>query len=296
MKKHRKKRRFSIADLIIKLVIGILALVSIYPFYQTIILSLSREGDKYRNAVYIFPIHIDFSAYTFLLNEGKVVSGLMVTLFITIVGTLLSLALTIPAAYALTKKNMPGRNLLMNLIIFTMFFSGGLVPYFITIKNLGLIDNIAVLILPGAVNTFNLILMKNFFKDLPASLEESAKLDGASNFTVLLRIVVPTSKPIIAAISLFYAVDRWNEWWNAMLFINDSSKFPLQLVLRNAIVNMGTIFNNTSALEKMQKMGNAYTESVQNAIIVIAAIPILMVYPFVQKHFASGIMMGSLKE
>jgi len=291
-----KKHKISAADLVIKLVIGVLALLSIFPFYQTILISLSREGDKYLNPIYLLPVHIDFSAYTFLFREGKVVNGLMVTLFVTIAGTLLSLLLTIPAAFALTKKNMPGRNFIMNIIIFTMFFSGGLVPYFITVKNLGLIDNIAVLIIPGAVNTFNLILMKNFFKDLPASLEESAKLDGASNFTVLLYIIIPTSKPIIAAISLFYAVDRWNEWWNAMLFINDSSKFPLQLVLRNAIVNMGTVFNNVSAMEKMQKMGNSYSESVQNAIIVIAAVPILMVYPFVQKHFASGVMIGSIKE
>ncbi len=291
-----KKRKFSMADLLIKIFIGILALLSIFPFYQTILISLSREGDKYLNPVFLWPVHIDLSAYTFLLREGKVVSGLLVTLFVTFAGTLLSLAVTIPAAYALTKKYMPGRNAIMNLIIFTMFFSGGLVPYFITIKNLGMINSIGVMIIPTAVNTFNLILMKNFFKDLPISLEESAKLDGASDFTVLLRIVIPISKPIIAAISLFYAVDRWNEWWNAMLFINDPHKQPLQLVLRNAIVNMSTLFNNVSALEKMQKMGNSYAESVQNAIIVIAAVPILLVYPFVQKYFASGIMIGSIKE
>ncbi|MGB8454457.1 MAG: carbohydrate ABC transporter permease [Anaerocolumna sp.] len=291
-----KKRKFSIADFLIKIFIGVLSVLSIFPFYQTILISLSREGDKYLNPVFLLPVHINFSAYTYLLKEGKVVNGLLVTLFVTIAGTLLSLAVTIPAAYALTKKNIPGRNFIMNLIIFTMFFSGGLVPYFITVKNLGLINNIAVMIIPTAVNTFNLILMKNFFKDLPVSLEESAKLDGASDFTVLLRIVVPTSKPIIAAISLFYAVDRWNEWWNAMLFINDSHKQPLQLVLRNAIVNMSTLFNNVSALEKMQKMGDSYAGSVQNAIIVIAAVPILLVYPFVQKYFASGIMIGSIKE
>lgn len=289
-------RKFSIADLIIKLGIGLLAILSIFPFYQTILISLSREGDKYLRAVYLFPVHIDFSAYSFLLKEGKVASGLLVTLFVTTAGTLLSLAVTIPAAYALTKKTMPGRNFIMNIIIVTMFFSGGLVPYFITVKNLGLVNNIAVMIIPTAVNTFNLILMKNFFKDLPQSLEESAKIDGARYFTILWRIIIPISKPIIAAISLFYAVDRWNEWWNAMLFINDTKKFPLQLVLRNAIVNMGTLFNNVSALEKAQKMGNSYTESVQNAIIVIAAVPILMVYPFVQKYFATGIMIGSIKE
>jgi putative aldouronate transport system permease protein len=291
-----KKRKFSIADFLIKIFMGVLSLLSIFPFYQTILISLSQEGDKYLSPVFLLPVHINFAAYTYLLKEGKVVSGLLVTLFVTIVGTLISLVVTIPAAYALTKKNIPGRNIIMNLIIFTMFFSGGLVPYFITVKNLGLINNIAVMIIPTAVNTFNLILMKNFFKDLPVSLEESAKLDGASDFTVLLRIVIPTSKPIIAAISLFYAVDRWNEWWNAMLFINDSHKQPLQLVLRNAIVNMSTLFNNVSALEKMQKMGDSYAESVQNAIIVIAAVPILLVYPFVQKYFASGIMIGSIKE
>jgi len=291
-----KKHKFSIADLIIKLFIGILTLLSIFPFYQTILISLSRKGDRFLHPVFLLPVHIDFSAYSYLIKEGKVVNGFFVSLFVAVVGTLLSLAVTIPAAYALTKKSIPGRNIIMNMIIFTMFFSGGLVPYFITVKNLGLVDNLGVMIIPTAVNTFNLILMKNFFKELPLSLEESAKIDGARDFTVLLRIIIPTSKPIIAAISLFYAVDRWNEWWNAMLFINDAHKYPLQLVLRNAIVNVSTMINGTSMLEKMQKMGNSYAESVQNAIIVIAAVPILLVYPFVQKYFASGIMIGSIKE
>lgn len=290
------KKKFSTADFIIKIVIGILALLSIFPFYQTILISLSREGDKYINPIFLLPVHIDFSAYRFLINEGKVVNGLWVTLFVTVVGTLFSLVVTIPAAYALTKKAMPGRNFFMNLIIFTMFFGGGLVPFFITIKNLGLLDKIGVMILPAAINTFNLILMKNFFKDLPLSLEESAKMDGARNFTVLIRIVIPISKPIIAAISLFYAVERWNDWWLAMLFINDTHKHPLQLVLRNAVVNMSTILNNTAALDRIQRMGNSYSESIQNAIIVIAAVPILLVYPFVQKYFAAGIMIGSIKE
>ncbi|MCI9338204.1 MAG: carbohydrate ABC transporter permease [Lachnospiraceae bacterium] len=141
-----------------------------------------------------------------------------------------------------------------------------------------------------------LILLKNFFKDLPKGLEESAKMDGASDFKVLIRIVLPISKPILAAISLFYAVDRWNEWYNAMLFINDTKKYPLQLVLRNAIMNMSTVLKSTAAVEKANQMGNAYSESVKNAIIIVAAVPIIMVYPFVQKYFASGIMIGSIKE
>lgn len=246
--------------------------------------------------VYLLPRHIDFSAYVYLLKEGKVLNGFLVTLLITAAGTLLGLMVTIPAAYALTKKSLPGRNFIMNMVVFTMFFSGGLVPYFITIKNLGFVDKISVMIIPTAINTFNLILMKNFFKELPQSLEESAKIDGARDFTVLIHIIIPISKPIIAAISLFYAVDKWNEWWMGMLFINSTSKYPLQLVLRNAIVNISTMFNNIGALDKAAKMGNSYSESVQNAIIVIAAVPILIVYPFVQKYFAQGIMIGSIKE
>lgn len=289
-------KKVSIADIIIKLLLGIVSLVSLFPFYQTLLISLSREGDKFTQTVFLVPVHLDFSAYTYLFNEGKVVSGLLVTLFVTIVGTALSMAVSIPAAYALSKKNVPGRNILMNLIVFTMYFSGGLVPFFITIKNMGLMDNLFVMILPSVVNTFNLILLKNFFKDLPHGLEESAEIDGASYYRILLQIVIPISKPIIAAISLFYAVDRWNEWYNAMLFINDTKKYPLQLVLRNAIVNMSTLLKSTAAAEKAALMGSAYTESVKNAIIVIAAVPIIMVYPFVQKYFASGIMIGSIKE
>lgn len=292
----KKKKKISKVDLAIKLLLGLIALICIFPFYQTILISLSKEGDKFSQSVFLFPVHIDFSAYTYLLKEGKVLRGLYVTLFVTLAGTAVSMGVSVPAAYALSKKEMPGRNIIMNVIIFTMFFSGGLVPYFLTIKSLRLMDSVWVMIIPTAVNTFNLILLKNFFKDLPQGLEESAKIDGASDFCILWKIVVPISKPIIAAISLFYAVDRWNEWYNGMLFLNDSKKYPLQLVLRNAIVNISTMLKSTTAAEKAAQMGSAYSESVKNAIIVIAAVPIIMVYPFVQKYFASGIMIGSIKE
>ncbi len=292
----KAEKKFCTTEFIIKIILGIIALISLFPFYQTLLLSFSREGDRFSQAVFLVPVHFDTSAYGYLIKEGKVLMGLINTLIVTAVGTALSMFVSVPAAYALTKRQMPGRNLFMNLIIFTMFFSGGLVPFFLTVKNLGLMDNLLVMIAPTAVNTFNLILLKNYFKDLPQGLEESAKIDGASNYIILWKIVLPISKPIIAAISLFYAVDRWNEWYNAMLFINDSKKFPLQLVLRNAIVNMSTMFKNTTAAEKAAQFGSAYTESVKNAIIVIAAVPIIMVYPFVQKYFASGIMIGSIKE
>ena len=232
-----RKRKISLAECIIKAFLLLLGLVALFPFYQTLLLSVSRQGDIYQQTVYLYPEHLDFSAYRYLLEEGKVVKGLLVTLFVTIVGTALSLTVTTAAAYALSKKKLPGRKALNLLIIFTMFFSGGLIPFFLTVKSVGLQDSIWSMIVPCMINTYNLILMRSFFVNLPAGLEEAAKIDGANDLYILIRIVLPISAPIIATMALFYAVDRWNEWYNGMLFIMDSNKFPLQLILRNTIIN-----------------------------------------------------------
>lgn len=291
-----KKKKRSVADIIIKVLLGLIAIIALFPFYQTVLLSLSKQGDMYSQKVFLYPVHIDFSAYKYLIEDGKVISGLLVTLFVTIVGTLISLIITTAAAYALSKKEMPGRGIFMGAIIFTMYFSGGLIPFFLTVKSLGLQNSLFSMILPVAVNTFNLILMKNFFHTLPAGLEEAAKIDGANDLTILFRIVLPVSAPIIATVTLFYAVDRWNEWYNGMLFIADTNKYPLQLVLRNAITNASLLLNNSVGAAMAQKMGSVHTDSVKSAIIVISALPILLVYPKLQKYFASGIMLGSIKE
>jgi putative aldouronate transport system permease protein len=203
--------------------------------------------------------------------------------------------LTTAAAYALSKKSMPGRNFIFTCIIFTMFFSGGLIPFYLTIQNLHLINNLLVIILPAAVNTFNLILMKNFFGTISPALEESAKIDGANDLRILFQIVVPVSLPIMATISLFYAVDRWNEWWLPMLFINDTSLHPLQLVLRDAITNLSETLGNMTGAQLASNLQTVYTDSLKSAMIVVSAVPILMLYPFVQKYFNAGIMIGSVK-
>lgn len=289
-------RKFSIVDFVITLTLGILALVSIFPFYQTLIMSLSSLGDISTQRVFLYPVSIDFSSYSYLISEGKATKGMLITLFVTVVGTAVNMLVTVSGAYALSKKGLPGRNFFFNCIIFTMFFSGGLVPYFLTIQKLHLQNNIFVLIIPVAVNTFNLILMKNYFNTVPASLEESAKIDGANDITILFKIVIPVSLPILAAITLFYAVDRWNEWWMAMMFINDTKKYPLQLVLREAIINISSLINNSSAGASLAaQTKTVYADSVKSAIIIISAVPILMVYPFLQKYFSSGIMIGSIK-
>lgn len=292
----KAKKKHSLVEILIKMFLILLALVALFPFYQTVLLSVSKQGDIYKQTVYLYPEHIDFSAYRYLLKEGNVLGGLLVTVFITVVGTTISLALTTAAAYALSKKNLPGRKLLNALILFTMYFSGGLIPYFLTVKNLGLQDSIFSMILPVALNTYNLILMKSFFVNLPAGLEEAAKIDGANDLYILFKIVLPISTPILATMTLFYAVERWNEWYNGMLFITDTNKYPLQLILRNTIINASSLINNSVGAAMAEKMGTAYSDSIKSAMIVITALPILLVYPKLQKHFATGIMIGSIKE
>lgn len=290
------EKKFSLPNIIITVILGIMALISIFPFYQTLLVSLSSNGDLSTQKVFLYPVSIDFSAYKYLIAEGKAMHGLFITLIVTIGGTLVNMLVTTAGAYALSKKQLPGRNFIFNCIIFTMFFSGGLVPYFLTVQKLGMQNNILVMIIPVAVNTFNLILMKNFFNTIPASLEESAKIDGANDISILFNIVLPVSLPILAAITLFYAVDRWNEWWMAMIFINNTKLYPLQLVLREAITNITGLMSDTSAgADLASRSKTVYAESIKSAIIIISAVPIILVYPYLQKYFSSGIMIGSIK-
>lgn len=287
--------RVNVTDLVLAIGIGIMALLTIFPFYQTFIVSLSTVSDVGTGHILLWPKSIDLSAYQYLFKEGFVTQGLLISILVTVVGTAVNMLVTIAGAYAISKKTLPGRNVILNGIIFTMFFSGGLIPYFLTLQNLHLQNNILVMILPVAVNAFNLILMKNFFSAIPPALEESAKIDGANDISVLIRVVVPVSLPIIATMTLFYAVERWNEWWLAMLFISDPKYYPLQLVLRNAITNLSALMSNSTAAQMAQNSTQIYADSVKAAIIIISAVPILVIYPFIQRFFTQGLLLGSVK-
>jgi putative aldouronate transport system permease protein len=289
-------KRFSVSDALITFILGLGAIATVFPFYQTLVQSLSTILDMKAGGVMLWPRSIDFSSYQYIFHQGKVVNGLYISVIVTVLGTLVSLVVTTAGAYALSKSSMPGRNFIMLCIILTMFFSGGLIPFYLTIQSLHLQNNLLVMILPLAVNAFNLILMKNFFGSVNPSLEESAKIDGANDLTILIRIIVPVSLPIMATMALFYAVDRWNEWWLPMLFINDTSLHPMQLVLRDAITNLSQVMNSSLGAQMAAKVQNVYSESVKSAMIIVSAVPILMVYPFVQKYFNAGIMIGSVKE
>lgn len=289
-------KQFSVSNALITLILGLGAFATAFPFYQTLVQSLSTVLDMRAGGVMIWPRSIDFSSYEYIFQQGKVVNGLLISVIVTVSGTLVSLAVTTAGAYALSKSSMPGRNIIFTGIILTMFFSGGLIPFYLTIQGLHLQNNLLVMILPLAVNAFNLILMRNFFGSVNPSLEESAKIDGANDLTILIRIIVPVSLPIMATISLFYAVDRWNEWWLPMLFINDINLHPMQLVLRDAITNLSQVMNNSMGAQMAARTQNVYSESVKSAMIIVSAVPILMIYPFLQKYFNAGIMIGSVKE
>lgn len=274
--------------------LGLLSIGVAFPFYNTLIVSFADEAAVGKQLVYLLPVSIDFSAYKVIFEDSTIVNSFLVSVFITIAGTIASMLISTAGAYALSKKDYPGRNFFMNAIVFTMLFSGGLIPFYLTVKNLGLTNTLASLILPSLANTFYLIIMINYFRGIPASLEESAKIDGANDIYILLRIIIPVSVPTIAAISLFYAVDKWNAFYHAMLFISAPKKYPLQLMLREILVNYSQMISSTAAVS-MSMTKPVYQESLKMAVVVVTALPILMVYPFIQKYFAKGIMIGSLK-
>ncbi|BFT72592.1 carbohydrate ABC transporter permease [Paenibacillus sp. P36] len=287
--------RAKASHILITLLLGLGAIVTLFPFYQTLVLSFSTILDAKSGSVLLFPKTLDISAYRFIFMQGKITHALMISIVVTVLGTCVSMIVTAAGAYALSKSSMPGRNFIFTGVILTMFFSGGLIPYYLTIQGLHLQNNLLVMILPAAVNSFNLILMKNFFGTISPALEESAKIDGANDLRILVQIVVPVSLPIIATITLFYAVDRWNEWWLPMLFINDTGLQPLQLVLRDAITNLSQVISNTTGAQLAAGVQNVYMESAKAAMIIISAVPIFMIYPFIQKYFNAGIMIGSVK-
>lgn len=196
----------------------------------------------------------------------------------------------------MSKRGMPGRNAMLSLILFTMFFNGGLIPFYLVVKELGFVNNLLVMIIPAGLNTFYLIIMKNYFNTIPESLEESAKLDGANDLYILLKIIIPISAPFIATFALFYAVERWNEWWYALIFISDASKTPLQIYLRETLITSNSLLGlMAQTMAEQDQSAKVYTPALQMAAVVLSSIPIIAIYPFLQKHFDKGIMVGSIK-
>ena len=293
--KRLKKSHLSPFETYLYIFFGIIALITIYPFYNVVIISFSNTVTSATYSPYLIPHVIDFTGYKTILEDINFYKSFATTLFVMIVGVSLNMTFSVVAAYVLSRKKLAGRNFFISAILFTMLFSGGLIPTYLVVSDLGLINSVWAMILPSLVSTYYLIIMKNYFVSLPVSLEEAARIDGANHMVILVKIYLPISKPFLATFALFYAVERWNEWWNAFLYIKEKGISPLQIYLRNVLINYSNTLN-FQAQSVLSQQNKIFIQSVQMATIVIATFPILCAYPFLQKYFVKGVMVGSIKE
>lgn len=281
-----------IFDIVNYTLLSIIGLVTILPFLHVIAGSFTTVTELAQKQFVLFPTVWSLDAYKYVFSTNTVFRSLGVSVGVTFLGTLFSMLLTCLMAYGLSRRDLDGRNYIMFMVLFTMLFSGGMIPTFLVVKEMGLIDTYAALIVPTAINAFNLIIMRNFFQNLPEGLEESAKIDGAGDWGILFRIVIPLSMPAIATISLFYAVTYWNTYMSAILYLNDAAKWPVQVILRQIVILASGLAADTSGMDEFVRPPE---QTVKMAVIVIATLPILCVYPFLQKHFAKGALLGSIK-
>jgi multiple sugar transport system permease protein/putative aldouronate transport system permease protein len=275
------------------LVLLVCCAIVVIPFLAVISTSLAGRGQLTAAGGYVlWPTHPTLAAYRAILSGGVVSHALLVSVGITVVGTTLSLTCTALLAYSLSRPGSYGHRPLLLLVLFTLLFAPGIIPSYLTVKELGLLNSYWSVILPVMVNGFNVIVMRAFFMGLPQDVVDSARIDGAGEVTILVRMVLPLSRAVLAVIGLFYAVGYWNSFFNAMLYLNDASKWPLQLVLRTYVVNSTPL-----TADNMSIAGDVAPPqtSLQMAILVISLIPILLIYPFLQRHFAKGILVGAVK-
>ena len=293
MKQTTGERIFNVFNIII-MVAFMLAIV--LPLLNVVSTSLVSAQEVAGKEFILFPSKVDLGAYKLILSNGSViVNGYKITIFRVVVGTFVNLLFTYFLAYGLSKKKLPGRNGITIYIFITMLFSGGLIPYYILIRYIGLINNLFVYILPGLVSAWNTLLLRNFIMNIPESLFESAELDGAKETIIIFKIVLPLSLPAMATIGLFYAVGHWNSWWDAFLFVSNPKLQPVQLVLRNILSVSQVSISKVGGTVRSTMSSPPPSRAIQNAVIVVSTVPVVLIYPFVQKYFVKGIMVGSVK-
>lgn len=284
------QQKFSWFDIVNYIFLALVCFTTFYPFWTQVVISLSTAETYYGDWFHIVPKSFSLESYQACVKDKQVVRSFLNSVIVTTAGTTLSLAMTTMAAYFLSKNYLRGRNVIFFLFVLTYFISGGLIPFYLVVVKLGMRDSLLALFIPSLINVYYIILMKNYFQHLPASLEESAKLDGASDIRILLRIVVPTSKPIMATIGLFVAVQFWNDWFRGLLFLTSNKLYPLSLYLRFFLSAHMSQRMGTEAITASQIPG-----MLRAAIIMITIVPIILVYPFIQRHFVKGIMLGAVK-
>lgn len=281
---------FTVFNYMLLILIGFLCLA---PMLHTVFASFSEPGPLSAHIGFIFrPLGFTLNGYKLVFQNPNIYTGYVNTIIYVVCSTLLGTALTITSGFVLSRKNLLLKNQMMFFLAFTMMFNGGMIPFYMVVRNLGMLDTRWALIIPGCVNVFNIIIMRTSMAEIPDSLEEAARIDGAGSMTIMTRIVVPLSKATIAVVVLFYAVGQWNAWFNASIFLQDRSLYPLQLILRDILIQNDASQMNRSDLENNLAI---YKDLIKYCTTVIATLPILCVYPFVQKYFVKGVMIGSVK-
>lgn len=273
-------------------VVILVTLSCLLPFLYIFALSLSNKNAVLRNEVFLWPVNFDLTAYKAVFNSNSLMHSMWFSLGLTAVYTFVSLFMTVLCAYPLSRSHLVMKKPLLIYVLITMYFSGGMIPIFLNIRDLGLLDNFWVLVLPGCLSTYNMILMRSFFYAMPKELEESAFVDGATDLTVLVRIILPLSKAMLATIGLFYAVSRWNGFMDSLLYINKENMFTIQVRLRQLIQSSQV----SQLMEDIPEYKNdLISETIKSACLVFSMIPVLMLYPWLQRYFVKGVMIGSIK-
>ena len=284
-----KGRKMSLYEGVIMVILLLISLTMLYPFVYLMMVSIAPISQVIKGGVFFFPTGLDMSAYKYVFTNIGLDRAYLVTITVTVVGTLLSLTLSALGAYVLSIRNLPGKNFLLVFLVITMVFSGGLIPVYLVVKMLGLIDKIPALFIPNAINTFWLIIMRNFFRSIPESLSEAAHIDGCSEYKILWKIILPVSMPIIATLALFYGVAFWNQYFNCVIYINDSHKQTLQVLVRSMYLS-GMTFAESQGDNPPPPV-----DTIRAATIMVTTLPILFSYPFLQKYFVKGVMVGAVK-
>ncbi|MEI7027080.1 carbohydrate ABC transporter permease [Paenibacillus sp. y28] len=291
IRKPWSARLFEVVNVLLLLV---LVFVTLYPMYYIFIVSISDGSAVNRGLVKFWPQDMTLEAYAIIFKNKDIWNAYSNTLLYTSVGTAINVICSAMCAFALSRRDMYGRNVFIFMIAFTMFLSGGLIPTYLVVQKLGLIDTMWAMVLPPAINTFNMLIMKTFFEGIPVSLQESAFLDGANDFQILFRIILPLSMPIMATMVLFYAVHHWNSFFPALLYLNSKDMYPVQVLLRNIVI-AGEFSDQSSEIGSVGSSFRVVATNYKYAVIIITVLPILIVYPYLQKYFAKGVMIGALK-
>lgn len=289
-----KRKKVSVFDVIVHIMAVLLFVIVAYPLILVLSCSISNPTLVATGKVWLLPKGINFDGYRKLLENPNILTGYSNTLFYTVVGTMVNLLVTVPAGYVLTKKTVPGNKLFMTLFMITMYFSGGMIPTFLLVNSLGLYNTRLVLLILGAFSTYNCIICRSFFSSLPKELEESAEIDGCCPIGIFVKIVLPLSKALLGVMVLYFAVGHWNSYFNAMIYINDDAKQPLQVFLRRILILAQIAAESEQEAEYAQSMADLEA-LIRYAVIVVSSLPLLIIYPFLQKYFDKGVLIGSVK-